>query len=86
MKDEKLTIPKLVKVIKQNQRTLQKRGEFDCTLCQVHIPNDEELMNHCFTVKHRRLIYEDTSQTWKYRDPPPTYKDLKLCERYLYEV
>ncbi|KTF83755.1 hypothetical protein cypCar_00027252 [Cyprinus carpio] len=81
MKDEKLTIPKLVKVIKQNQRTLQKRGEFDCTLCQVHIPNDEELMNHCFTVKHRRLIYEDTSQTWKYRDPPPTYKDLKLCER-----
>ncbi|XP_059415587.1 helicase with zinc finger domain 2 [Carassius carassius] len=83
MKDENLTIPKLVKVIKQNQRTLQKRGEFDCTLCQVHIPNDEELMNHCFTVKHRRLIFEDTSPTWKYRDPPPTYKDLKLCERSL---
>ncbi|XP_052456376.1 helicase with zinc finger domain 2 [Carassius gibelio] len=83
MKDENLTIPKLVKLIKQNQRTVQKRGEFDCTLCQVHIPNDEELMNHCFTVKHRRLVFEDTSPTWKYRDPPPTYKDLKLCERSL---
>ncbi|XP_016402096.1 helicase with zinc finger domain 2-like [Sinocyclocheilus rhinocerous] len=88
MKDENLIIPKLVKMIKQNQRTLQsksqeKRGQFDCTLCQVHIPNVEDLMNHCFTVKHRRLIFEDTSQTWKYRDPPPTYKDQKLCERSL---
>uniref|UniRef100_A0A9J7XFQ1 Helicase with zinc finger 2a n=1 Tax=Cyprinus carpio carpio TaxID=630221 RepID=A0A9J7XFQ1_CYPCA len=68
-------------MIKQNQRTLQG-GQFNCTFCHVHFPTDEELMNHCFTVKHRRLIFEDTgtSQTWKYRDPPSTYKDLKLCE------
>uniref|UniRef100_A0A671RZU2 C2H2-type domain-containing protein n=1 Tax=Sinocyclocheilus anshuiensis TaxID=1608454 RepID=A0A671RZU2_9TELE len=84
MKDENLTIPKLVKMIKQNQRTLQG-GQFDCTFCHIHFPTDEELMNHCFTVNHRRLIFEDTgtSQTWKYRDPPPTYKDLKfplICE------
>ncbi len=91
MRDEKLTRPQIVNMIKRNQRTLQsksqeKRGKFDCTLCQIHFPTDEELMNHCFTVKHRRLIFEDASQTWKYRDPPPTYKDLKLCGRYLYEV
>ncbi len=91
MKHEKLTIPQIVNMIKQNQKTQQsnsqkKRGKFDCTLCQVHFPTVEKLMNHCFTVKHRRLIFEDTSQTWKYRDPPPTYKDLKLCGRYLYEV
>ncbi len=86
MKDENRTIPQLVKVIKQNQRTLQSKSPFDCTFCHVHFQTDEELMNHCFTVKHRRLIFDDTSQTWKYRDPPPTRKDLKLCERYLYEV
>ncbi len=91
MKDEKRTIPQIVNMIKRNQRTLQsnpqeKGGQFDCTLCHIHFPTDEELMNHCFTVKHRRLIFDDTSQTWKYRDPPPTYKDLKLCERYLFEV
>ncbi|XP_073708722.1 LOW QUALITY PROTEIN: 3'-5' exoribonuclease HELZ2-like [Garra rufa] len=88
MKDEKLTIPKLENMIKQNQRTLklksQEKGvKFHCTLCQVHFPTDEELKNHCFTVKHRRLIFEDTSQSWKYRDPPPTHKDRKLCERSL---
>ncbi|XP_058635422.1 helicase with zinc finger domain 2-like [Onychostoma macrolepis] len=88
MKHEQLTIPQIVNMIKQNQRTLQsksqkKGGQFDCTLCQVHFPTDEKLMNHCFTVKHRRLIFEDTSRTWKYRDPPPTHKDLKLCGRSL---
>ncbi|KAK2889663.1 hypothetical protein Q8A67_015038 [Cirrhinus molitorella] len=88
MKDKNLTIPQIVNVIKQNQRKLQsksqeKAGQFDCTLCRVHFPTDEELMNHCFTVKHRRLIFEDTSEKWKYRDPPPTSKDLKLCERSL---
>ncbi|XP_058635595.1 helicase with zinc finger domain 2-like [Onychostoma macrolepis] len=88
MKVKNLTIPKLVKVIKQKQRTLQsksqeKGGQFDCTFCRIHFPTDEELMNHCFTVKHRRLIFEDTSRTWKYRDPPPTHKDLKLCGRSL---
>ncbi|KAL1272250.1 hypothetical protein QQF64_028112 [Cirrhinus molitorella] len=66
------------------QSKSQKKGsQFACTLCQVHFPTAEELMNHCFTVKHRRLIFDDTSQTWKYRDPPPTYKDLKLCGRSL---
>ncbi|XP_052414063.1 helicase with zinc finger domain 2 isoform X2 [Carassius gibelio] len=71
-------------MIKQNQRTLQG-GQFDCTFCHIHFPTDEELKNHCFTVNHRRLIFEDTgtSQSWKYRDPPPTYKDLKLCQRFL---
>uniref|UniRef100_A0A672KK27 Helicase with zinc finger domain 2-like n=1 Tax=Sinocyclocheilus grahami TaxID=75366 RepID=A0A672KK27_SINGR len=85
---EKLTIPKIVNMTKQNQRTPQsksrrKGGQFACTLCQVHFPKAEKLMNHCFTVKHRRRIFDETSQTWKYRDPPPTYKDLKLslvCE------
>ncbi|XP_058635593.1 helicase with zinc finger domain 2-like [Onychostoma macrolepis] len=90
MKDENWTIPKLVKVIKPNQRTLQSKSQekgrqFDCTFCRIHFPTDEKLMNHCFSVKHRRLIFEDTgtSQTWEYRDPPPTHKDLKLCERSL---
>ncbi|XP_043088068.1 helicase with zinc finger domain 2-like [Puntigrus tetrazona] len=79
MKDKNLTIAKLVKMLKQNQRT-QQGGQFDCTFCKNHFQTEEDLMNHCFTVKHRRLIFEDTSQTWKYRDPPPAYKDLKLCE------
>ncbi|XP_016431351.1 helicase with zinc finger domain 2-like [Sinocyclocheilus rhinocerous] len=88
MKHEKLTIPKIVNMTKQNQRTPQsksrrKGGQFACTLCQVHFPKAEKLMNHCFTVKHRRLIFDETYQTWKYRDPPPTYKDLKLCGRSL---
>lgn len=88
MKDEKLTIPQIVNVIKQNQRTPQitfqeKRGPHDCTLCQVHFPTDEDFMNHCFTVKHRRRIFEDGNKTWKHREPPPTHKDLKLCERSL---
>ncbi|XP_016118989.1 helicase with zinc finger domain 2-like [Sinocyclocheilus grahami] len=88
MKREKLTIPKIVNMTKQNQRTPQsksrrKGGQFACTLCQVHFPKAEKLMNHCFTVKHRRRIFDETSQTWKYRDPPPTYKDLKLCGRSL---
>ncbi|KAA0712648.1 Zinc finger domain 2 [Triplophysa tibetana] len=38
-------------------------------------------MNHCFTVEHRRQIFEDTSSQWKHRDPAQSYKDLKLCER-----
>lgn len=88
MKDENLTIPQIVKEIKRNRRTLQSKPQekgrsLDCTLCQERFPTDEEFMNHCFTVKHRRLIFEDTSMQWKYRDPPLTYKDLKLCERYL---
>ncbi|XP_067314831.1 3'-5' exoribonuclease HELZ2 [Pseudorasbora parva] len=88
MKDENLTIPQLVNVIKRDQRTLQtksqeKRGPLDCPLCQEHFRTDEEFMNHCFTVKHRRLIFEDTSLQWKYRNPPPTNKNLKLCERSL---
>ncbi|XP_073707802.1 3'-5' exoribonuclease HELZ2-like [Garra rufa] len=87
MKNEKLTISQIVNMIKQTQGTLQsksqkKRRQFACTLCQVHLPTAEELMNHCFTVKHRRLIFDDTSQSWKYRDPP-THKDLKLCGRSL---
>ncbi|XP_058635594.1 helicase with zinc finger domain 2-like [Onychostoma macrolepis] len=86
--DENLGIPQIVNMIKQNQRMLQSKSQekgrqFDCTFCQVHFQTDEELMNHCFTVKHRRLIFEDTSQTWTYRDPPPTHKDLKLCGRSL---
>ncbi|XP_048054667.1 helicase with zinc finger domain 2 isoform X2 [Megalobrama amblycephala] len=88
MKDENLTIPQLVNVIKQNQRTLQSKPQekgrlLDCMLCQERFPSREEFMNHCFTVKHRRLIFEDTSLKWKYRDPPLTHKDLKLCERSL---
>lgn len=90
IKDENLTIPELVKVIKRNQRTLQSKPQekgrlLDCMLCQERFPSREEFMNHCFTVKHRRLIFEDNSLKWKYRDPPLTYKDLKLCERYLSE-
>lgn len=38
-------------------------------------------MNHCFTVEHRKLIFEDSSSQWKHRDPAQSYKDLKLCER-----
>ncbi|KAG1930154.1 helicase with zinc finger domain 2 [Pimephales promelas] len=85
MKDLRLTIPQLINVIKRNQRTLQSKPQEkgSCTLCQGHFPTDEDFMNHCFTVKHRRLIFEDTSPQWKYRDPPPQYKDLKLCERPL---
>ncbi|XP_059426335.1 helicase with zinc finger domain 2-like [Carassius carassius] len=88
MKKENLTIPQIVNMTKHNQRTSQSKSgrkaeQFACTLCQVHFPTAEKLMNHCFTVKHRRLIFEDTSQSWKYRDPPSTYKDLKLCERSL---
>ncbi|KAK9973867.1 hypothetical protein ABG768_024568 [Culter alburnus] len=88
MKDENLTIPQLVNVIKRNQRTLQSKPQekgrlLDCMLCRQRFPSREEFMNHCFTVKHRRLIFEDTSLKWKYRDPPLTYKDLKLCERSL---
>ncbi|XP_077088744.1 3'-5' exoribonuclease HELZ2-like [Siphateles boraxobius] len=85
LKDLNLTIPQLVNLIKRNQRTPQSRPQEkgSCTLCQEHFPTDEEFMNHCFTVKHRRLIFEDTSLQWKYRDPPPTYNDLKLCERSL---
>ncbi|XP_043088069.1 helicase with zinc finger domain 2 [Puntigrus tetrazona] len=88
MKHENLTIPQIINMTKQNPREPQsksqrKRRRFACTLCQAQFPKAEKLMNHCFTVKHRRQIFEDTSQTWKYRDPPPAYKDLKLCERSL---
>lgn len=91
MKDEDLTIPQLVKEIKRKQRTLQpkpreKGGPSDCPLCQDRFPSHEDFMNHCFSVKHRRLIFEDTSLQWKYRNPPLTNKDLKLCERYLSDV
>lgn len=91
MKDEKLTIAQIVNAIKQNQRTPQatfqeKRGPNDCTLCQDHFPTDEDFMNHCFTVKHRRRIFEDSNETWKHREPPPTHKGLNLCERYVWET
>ncbi|XP_076870212.1 3'-5' exoribonuclease HELZ2 [Brachyhypopomus gauderio] len=58
----------------------QERQHY-CHVCKVQLPTYEEFMNHCFTVKHRRLIFEDTAFTWKYRDPPLTKKTFGLCER-----
>ncbi|XP_065128594.1 3'-5' exoribonuclease HELZ2 isoform X1 [Paramisgurnus dabryanus] len=54
-----------------------------CKLCKQRFSTEEDFMNHCFTAEHRRLIFEDASSQWKHRDPPQTYKDLKLCERSL---
>lgn len=54
-----------------------------CKLCSQQFNTEEELMNHCFTVEHRKQIFEDTSSQWKHRNPAQSYKDLKLCERYL---
>ncbi|KAI7808056.1 helicase with zinc finger domain 2 [Triplophysa rosa] len=52
-----------------------------CKLCSQHFSTEEELMNHCFTVEHRKQIFEDTSSQWKHRCPAQSYKDLKLCDR-----
>ncbi|XP_051567604.1 helicase with zinc finger domain 2 [Myxocyprinus asiaticus] len=88
MKDEDLTIPQLVNLIKTNPwspqlKSQDRRQQFYCKLCNGKFPTNEDFMNHCFTLEHRRLIFEDSSSPWKYRDPPPTNKDLKLCTRYL---
>ncbi|XP_051996512.1 LOW QUALITY PROTEIN: helicase with zinc finger domain 2 [Xyrauchen texanus] len=64
-------------------KSQNRRQPFYCKLCNGKFPTNEAFMNHCFTLAHRRLIFEDSSSLWTYRDPPPTIKDLKLCTRYL---
>ncbi|KAL6458357.1 hypothetical protein MHYP_G00335870 [Metynnis hypsauchen] len=66
-----------------SSRTVSQERERQhyCQVCKSQFPSNEEFLNHCFTVKHRKLIYEDTSSTWQYRDPPWTTKVFKLCER-----
>ncbi|XP_051562534.1 helicase with zinc finger domain 2-like [Myxocyprinus asiaticus] len=64
-------------------KSQDRRQQFYCKLCDRKFTTNEDFMNHCFTLGHRRLIFEDSSFLWKYRDPPPTNKDLKLCARYL---
>ncbi|XP_051986103.1 helicase with zinc finger domain 2-like [Xyrauchen texanus] len=64
-------------------KSQDRRQQFYCKLCDRKFTTNEDFMNHCFTLGHRRLIFEDSSFPWKYRDPPPTNKDLKLCARYL---
>ncbi|XP_036427088.1 helicase with zinc finger domain 2 [Colossoma macropomum] len=59
----------------------ERERQHYCEVCKSQFPSNEEFLNHCFTVKHRKLIYEDTSPTWLYRDPPWTSKVFKLCER-----
>ncbi|XP_035380313.1 helicase with zinc finger domain 2 isoform X1 [Electrophorus electricus] len=62
--------------------TPQKPGQAHyCHLCKCQFHTYEEFMNHCFTVKHRRLIFEETAFTWRYRNPPLTSKIFGLCER-----
>lgn len=52
-----------------------------CHVCKCQLSGHEDFMNHCFSSKHRKLIFEDSSSTWRFRDPPPTSKSLKLCRR-----
>lgn len=59
----------------------QERQHY-CQLCKCQFRTHEDFMDHCFTVKHRKLIFEDTPFTWKYRDPPIMSKIFKLCERF----
>ncbi|XP_066521197.1 3'-5' exoribonuclease HELZ2 [Hoplias malabaricus] len=59
----------------------ERKRQHHCLVCNCHFPTNEEFMNHCFTAKHRKLIFEDAPFTWKYRDPPLTSKTFKLCER-----
>ncbi|TRY98909.1 hypothetical protein DNTS_032004 [Danionella cerebrum] len=87
MKEEHLSIPQIVKILQLNQPrqppVVQNRRGFGCLLCHKHFSTDENFKNHCFTVQHRRRIFEDDSERWQYREPPPSYKDVKLCDRFL---
>ncbi|XP_072540872.1 3'-5' exoribonuclease HELZ2 isoform X2 [Salminus brasiliensis] len=59
----------------------ERERQHYCHVCKCQFPTNEDFMNHCFTVKHRKLIFEDRPSAWSYRDPPLTSRVFKLCER-----
>ncbi|KAI4884900.1 hypothetical protein NFI96_031685, partial [Prochilodus magdalenae] len=59
----------------------ERERQHYCHVCKCQFPSNEEFMNHCFSVKHKKLIFGDSSYTWKFREPPLEGKVFKLCER-----
>uniref|UniRef100_W5LDR9 Helicase with zinc finger 2 n=1 Tax=Astyanax mexicanus TaxID=7994 RepID=W5LDR9_ASTMX len=58
----------------------QERQHY-CHVCECQFQTNEDFMNHCFTIKHRKLVFGDMPSAWRYREPPLTSKVFKLCER-----
>ncbi|XP_061076582.1 helicase with zinc finger domain 2 [Conger conger] len=58
------------------------RQKFYCKVCKREFSSEESFMNHCASLDHERMIFEDVITEWKYR-PPPVNVNLvfQLCQR-----
>ncbi|KAG7478367.1 hypothetical protein MATL_G00079860 [Megalops atlanticus] len=53
-----------------------------CKVCKLHFSSSESFLNHCASLDHQRMISEDITTEWKYRDPPENINQvLQLCDR-----
>ncbi|XP_062853231.1 3'-5' exoribonuclease HELZ2-like [Trichomycterus rosablanca] len=59
----------------------EQKQQHYCHVCRCQFSGHEDFMNHCFSAKHRKVIFEDSTSTWRFRDPPPTSKSFRLCRR-----
>ncbi|XP_062853232.1 3'-5' exoribonuclease HELZ2-like [Trichomycterus rosablanca] len=65
----------------QMLQTQEQNQQHYCYVCKCQFLEYEDFMNHCFSVEHRKLIFDDSTSKWRYRDPPLTSKALRMCRR-----
>lgn len=78
---KKLDHSDLVLTARSHAALPDQKKYFYCRLCKLQFLEYEDFMNHCFSMEHRRLVFDDSASKWKYRELPSTSKALKICQR-----
>lgn len=68
--------------LSQQRQARSKRVTMFCKVCLLELSSPESFYKHCSSLEHAQLLSQDTTTSWKRRQPPHTRRaEFWLCDR-----